>query len=315
MASARASGRGDAGLGTDMSGLEWICQTPNIKCALSHCQGSTGVRIGTSTDDVRRRNLSVVLTLVHRHSALSRAELTRRTGLSRSTVKDLVEELVEGDLVDETQAGTPNQVGRPSPIVRPQTRALTIAVNPEIDAITIGLVALGGTVLDMQRWPTDGIPTARDTATLVAEAIEQIGQKKRDTTGGITAIGVAVPGLVEATGGAVRVAPHLDWHDEELGQMLGAATGLPVFAANDANAGAIAEHIFGGHPNPHHMIYVNGGASGIGAGFVVAGELLERAGGYAGELGHTYISGAGTCPLRTHRLPGDGGKPVDDENR
>lgn len=56
-------------------------------------------RIGTSTDDVRRRNLSGVLTLVHRHQALSRAELTRRTGLSRSTVKDLVEELADRGLV------------------------------------------------------------------------------------------------------------------------------------------------------------------------------------------------------------------------
>ena len=55
-------------------------------------------RIGTSTDDVRRRNLSGVLVLVHRHRCMSRAELTRRTGLSRSTVKDLVEELVEHGL-------------------------------------------------------------------------------------------------------------------------------------------------------------------------------------------------------------------------
>jgi predicted NBD/HSP70 family sugar kinase len=93
----------------------------------------------------------------------------------------------------------------------------------------------------------------------------------------------------------VRLAPHLEWHDEELGRMLSAATGLPVFAANDANLGAIAEHIFGGHPNAHHMIYINGGASGIGAGFVVAGELLEGAAGYAGELGHTYVGGAGPC--------------------
>ena len=43
------------------------------------------------------------------------------------------------------------------------------------------------------------------------------------------------------------------------------------------------------------MIYVNGGASGIGAGFVVAGGLLEGVAGYAGELGHTYVGGTGPC--------------------
>jgi predicted NBD/HSP70 family sugar kinase len=252
------------------------------------------VRIGTSTDDVRRRNMSGVLTLVHRHRSLTRSELTRRTGLSRSTVKDLVEELVDGGLVEESQAATASQVGRPSPIVRPQTRTLSIAVNPETDAIRIGLVALGGTVLDVTRCATDDVPTARETVTIAAAAIDRV-RRELDATHSITAIGVAVPGLVHAPGSVVRLAPHLDWHDEELGQMLSAATGLPVFAANDANAGAIAEHIFGGHLNPHHMIYVNGGASGIGAGFVVAGELLEGAAGYAGELGHTYVGGTGPC--------------------
>ena len=252
------------------------------------------MRIGTSTDDVRRRNLSGVLTLVHRHRSMSRSELTRRTGLSRSTVKDLVEELVEGGLVEESQAAAASQVGRPSPIVRPQTRTLSVAVNPETDAITIGLVALGGTVLDVSRCPTDAIPTARETVSITADAIARM-RRKLDANCSVTALGVAVPGLVHAPGSVVRLAPHLDWHDEELGQMLSAATELPVFAANDANAGAIAEHIFGGHPHPQHMIYVNGGASGIGAGFVVAGELLEGAAGYAGELGHTYVGGTGPC--------------------
>lgn len=252
------------------------------------------MRIGTSTDDVRRRNLGGVLTLVHRHRSLSRSELTRKTGLSRSTVKDLVEELVEGGLVEESQSATASQVGRPSPIVRPQTRTLSIAVNPETDGITIGLVALGGTVVDRVTCPTDGIPTARETVAITAGAIDRM-RRKLAADRLITAIGVAVPGLVHAPTSVVRMAPHLEWHDEQLGQMLRAATGLPVFAANDANAGAIAEHIFGGHLNAQHMIYVNGGASGIGAGFVVAGELLEGAAGYAGELGHTYVGGTAPC--------------------
>jgi predicted NBD/HSP70 family sugar kinase len=252
------------------------------------------MRVGTNTDDVRRRNLSAVLTLVHRSRSLTRSELTRRTGLSRSTVKDLVEELAEGGLVEESQAAPVSQVGRPSPIVRPQTGTLAIAVNPETDAITIGLVALGGKVLDVARYPTNGIPSASETVAITTKAIERI-RRKLDRTRRVTAIGVAVPGLVQAPRSVVRLAPHLDWHDEALGQMLTAAAGLPVFAANDANLGAIAEHIFGGHPDAHHMIYVNGGASGIGAGFVVAGELLEGAAGYAGELGHTYVGGAGPC--------------------
>ncbi|MDG4665348.1 ROK family transcriptional regulator [Mycobacterium sp. 236(2023)] len=250
--------------------------------------------MGTSTDDVRRRNLSSVLTLVHRRRALSRAELTRHTGLSRSTTKDLVEELVARGLVEESPASSVSQVGRPSPIVRPSNRVLAIAVTPEVDAVTVGVVSLGGAVLDVVRRPTERVPTAADTVAIAAEVIHDI----RDAlTGGqvVTAIGVAVPGLVHGPESVVQLAPNLDWHDAEIGQMLSSATDLTVYAANDANVGANAEHLFGKHQDADHLIYVNGGPSGIGAGFVVAGELLEGVAGYAGELGHTYVGGGEQC--------------------
>ncbi|WP_193048038.1 ROK family transcriptional regulator [Mycolicibacterium baixiangningiae] len=255
------------------------------------------MKIGTSSDDIRRRNLSAVLTLVHRDRAATRAELTRRTGLSRSTVKDLVAELAEAGLVEENQptgSGPAVGVGRPSPVVRTCRRVLAVAVNPEIDAITVALVALGGAVVEVARIPTTTIPSAADMVRIAAAAIGQL----RDTvpTGCLlTSIGLAVPGLVHAPGSTVQLAPHLGWHDEPVGEMLSVATGMPVYAANDANVGAVAEHLFGGHPQAGHMVYVNGGASGIGAGFVVGGELLEGAEGYAGELGHTYVGGDKPC--------------------
>ena len=250
-------------------------------------------RVGSNADAVRRHNLSSVLTLVHRNRTLSRAELTRRTGLSRSTTKDLVEELAARGLVEELPAPSATQVGRPSPIVRPGDRALAVAVTPEVDAVTVGLVAMGGAVLDVRRYPTRDVPTAADTVAIAAEAIDGIRSGLRNGQT-VTAIGVAVPGLVHRRNSSVQLAPNLDWHDVDLGRILTEATNLPVYAANDANAGAIAEHQFG-HHDADHLIYVNGGPSGIGAGFVVAGGLLEGVAGYAGELGHTFVGGGQQC--------------------
>jgi predicted NBD/HSP70 family sugar kinase/biotin operon repressor len=252
------------------------------------------LRVGTSSDDVRRRNLSAVLTLVHRKRSISRAELTRRTGLSRSTVKDLVEELTEAGLVGETQGTGAYQVGRPSPLVHPRQQVLGIAVNPETDAITVALVALGGAVLEVIRSATPSVPTVEDTVRITVSAITRLRQALEPGSD-IAGIGVAVPGLVHTAESTVRLAPHLGWYDEAIGRLLSRATGLPVHAANDANVGAVAEHLFGGHHQPDHMIYVNGGASGIGAAFVVAGELLHGIEGYAGELGHTYVGGSKRC--------------------
>ncbi|AWT56841.1 ROK family transcriptional regulator [Mycolicibacterium smegmatis] len=257
-------------------------------------QQNRAARVGTSNDDVRRRNLSSVLTLVHRRRSLSRADLTRHTGLSRSTTKDLVEELVALGLVAESPAPSVSQVGRPSPIVRPSDRVLAVAVTPEVDAVTVGLVSLGGAVLDVVRHPTTGIPTPADTVAIAADAIGAIRRTlRRDQT--LTAVGMAVPGLVHGRASFVQLAPNLDWHDVEIGEMLSAATGLPVHAGNDANVGAIAEHLFGSHHDVEDLIYVNGGPSGIGAGFVVAGDLLQGVAGYAGELGHTFVGGRRLC--------------------
>ncbi|WP_235632308.1 ROK family transcriptional regulator [Mycolicibacterium rutilum] len=250
--------------------------------------------MGTSNDDVRRRNLSSVLTLVHRHRAISRAELTRHTGLSRSTTKDLVEELVARGLAEEAPGPAVSQVGRPSPIVRPGDRMQAVAVTPEVDAVTVGLVSMGGAVREVIRRPTERVPTPADTVAIAAEAIGGIQRSLRpDQT--VTAVGIAVPGLVHGPQSAVQLAPNLDWHDVEIGEMLSEATGLTVFATNDANAGAVAEHLFGNHPDADHLIYVNGGPSGVGAGFVVAGGLLEGVAGYAGELGHTFVGGGEQC--------------------
>lgn len=255
-------------------------------------------RVGTNTDDVRRRNLSSVARLVHHHGALTRAELTRRTGLSRSTTKDLVEELATRGFVVESAAAVVSQVGRPSSVVSPGDRVLAVAVTPEVDAVTVGVVGLGGRVLAMRRCPTERIPQPEEAVAIAGDVIAEIRAGLRDEQV-LTAIGVAVPGLVHGRASEVQLAANLNWNDVPIGRMLSAATGLPAFAANDANVGAIAEHLFGQHPNADHLIYVNGGPSGIGAGFVVAGGLLDGAAGYAGELGHTYVGGVEMCHCGT----------------
>jgi predicted NBD/HSP70 family sugar kinase len=71
---------------------------------------------------------------------------------------------------------------------------------------------------------------------------------------------------------------------------LALATGYPVRVANDAALGALAEHDFGAGRGVSDLIYVNGGASGIGSGAVSNERLLRGAAGFAGELGHVRVS-------------------------
>lgn len=235
-------------------------------------------------DGTHGRNLSTVLQLVHERRGLSRATLTQHTGLNRSTIAALVAELSEFGLVVERAPDPTNRVGRPSAVVDPAPSVCAIAVNPEIDAITIGAVGFGGRVIVRERIEVDHIVSAAETAAAVADRLNSwratvlLGHR-------IVGIGLAVPALVRASDGMVRWAPHLGWRDESLKELVESATGFPAAVGNDASLGALAEHLFGAGRGVDDMVYLNGGASGIGGGVIVHGIPVGGAGGYAGEFG------------------------------
>ena len=256
----------------------------------THVSASAG-----EPDPSRRNNLSLLTSLVHHHGVLSRAQLTRHTGLNRSTVGTLIGQLVALGLVYETAPAGEGQVGRPSPEVHPSPSVAALAVNPEIDAVTIGLVSLGGKVQKKIRFETERIPSAREAVNIASAVIAGM-RSELDASYRITGIGMALPGLVNRDDGVVRHAPHLGWRNEPVARMLSEATGYPCQAANDASLGAEAELIFGAGAGQGNLIYLNGGASGIGGGIISDGRLLRGASGYAGELGHTFVrSGGTTC--------------------
>ncbi len=208
----------------------------------------------------------------------------------------LVAELVEKGLVVEVEPDASNRVGRPSPVVKPGPSAVAFAVHPEIDALTVGIVELGLTVTNRLRRPFDHIPSMSEVvelaASLIAELSGQLTPNQR-----IVGVGVAVPGVVRAEDGVVRLAPHLGWRDAPLAGALADATGLPVSAANDASLGALAESVFGAGRGVDDLVYINGGASGVGGGLLASGRPLAGVAGYAGEIGHSFVSANG---IRCH---------------
>ncbi|HEU4757912.1 MAG TPA: ROK family transcriptional regulator [Agromyces sp.] len=237
-----------------------------------------------SFDGVHRRNLARVLGLVHLEGPLSRARLTALTGLNRSTIAALAGELVELGLAEERAPDPTNRVGRPSPVVAPDPRIVAIAVNPEVDAVTIAAVGLGGRIEARERIEVDHLVAPEETARLTADAIGRWrdGELRHARFAGV---GLAVPGLVRASDGLVRFAPHLDWRDAPIRAFVEEATGLPTAVGNDASLGAIAEHLFGAGRGVDDLVYLNGGASGIGGGLIVHGRPVGGTSGYAGEFG------------------------------
>jgi predicted NBD/HSP70 family sugar kinase len=260
--------------------------------AMPPAGGSARLSLGSNLDGVRQHNLGAVLQLVHGIPGRSRSELTRATGLSRSTIGALVGELTALGLVSEEEPRETNGVGRPSPIVVANPRVVIVTVNPEVDGVTVGVVGLDGTVHRTVHHATTAPPTAQEAARIVANVLE--GLKALFDTGLRAAgVGAAVPGSVREADGVVRMAPHLEWVDEPFGALLEEATGLPTLVANDASLGANAERLYGAGRGFDDLIYLNGGPGGIGGGVIIHGVPLTGSSGYAGELGHTLVNSTG----------------------
>ncbi len=260
-------------------------------------------------DGVRQRNLARLLRIVHVEGPQSRAALTEATGLNRSTIAGLVAELVREGLVMERPPDPARRVGRPYPVVTVDPRVVAIAVNPEVDAVTIGAVGFDHRILVRERIEVDHLVTPEETAALTARTIGRWCDDEL-LAARLVGVGVAVPGLVRSDDGLVRYAPHLEWTDVPLRDLVAAATGIPTFADNDATLGSLAEHLYGAARGVDDVVYLNGGASGIGGGLIVRGIAVSGAGGYAGEFGQNR---PGIAAEADRRAPG--GVLEDEVNR
>jgi predicted NBD/HSP70 family sugar kinase len=245
---------------------------------------------------MRRHNLSLVLAQVHRDGALTRAELTGRLGLSRSTIGALVADLADLGLVEESVPSGGTRAGRPSHVVGPHPRGpFVVAVDVDVPHVTTAAVGLGGALLARHVISADSDRPA--TPERVAEQILESVPRLCELAGldmPPVCIGVSVPGTVDRYLGTVGFAPNLGWRDAEFGAMLTALapTHLPVMVGNDADLAVFAEHSRGNGRGCDDVVFLMG-RTGVGAGIIVNGAPLRGHSGHAGEIGHSVVDSSG----------------------
>ncbi|WP_375498754.1 ROK family protein [uncultured Jatrophihabitans sp.] len=253
-------------------------------------QSSAAVR----PEAIRRHNLSLILGHIHRDGALTRAALTQRLGVSRSTIGALVAELTQLGIVEEVVPSGGAGVGRPSHVVAPHKRGpYAVAVDVDVAHVTVAAVGLGGEVLARRVVITEVPASAEAVAALVAEAMP-IVQAEACPDARPAGIGASVPGTVDRRTGHVGVAPNLGWHDAPFGALLAdlAPPGMPIAIGNDADLAALAEHQRGSARGIDDVVYVMG-RIGVGAGILIGGVPLLGRDGHAGEIGHNVLDPTG----------------------
>jgi predicted NBD/HSP70 family sugar kinase len=252
------------------------------------------VEVGQRSETVRRANLSAIIRGLHDAGPMSRSQIVAATGLTRTAIGGLVGELVAAGLVQEAPAVRQGTPGRPSPVVRiVRDGAVVLAIEMLVDSLSVASVGLDGRVIVQER-----VTRARDERSVeavVAHIASMAAEVRARTPAPIVGVGVAVAGVVRRRDGLVAMAPNLGWVDEPFGERLAAALALnvPVTVANDADLGALAEHLRGAGVGVDDLIYVSGEV-GVGGGAIVGGRPLDGLAGYGGEIGHLPVNPGGS---------------------
>jgi predicted NBD/HSP70 family sugar kinase len=233
----------------------------------------------------RQHNQRLVLRTVYDFGPISRAEVARSTGLTRTTVGDVVGELLDEGMVEEVGRGP--STGGKSPILLSIVGDARQVIGLDLgESIFSGaLVNLRGEVRRVVEIPVEG-RNGDAALDLVVGLVDELIAEAPSTPLGI---GVGTPGLVDTRTGTIRWAVNLDWQDLPLGGLLHERYGLPSNVANDSQAAALAEYTFGsdGRREPN-LVTIKVGR-GIGAGLVLNGSLFQGDGFGAGEIGHVAV--------------------------
>jgi predicted NBD/HSP70 family sugar kinase len=246
---------------------------------------------------MRARNSALLLNLIWRERQVSRADLARRTGLSPSTVSAIVGDLERSGLVRSIGAGL-SRGGRRPMLLGFCDDALTI-VGVELGAshVLVVLTNLRGQVT-ASRHGAHAVQTDPEGAlALVREFIDDCLREGRVARRRLLGVGVAVPSPVHPSApGRLSSLILPAWSGWDVQTRLAGAYNVPVFVDNDANLGALSEGWWGAGRSGDDLTYIKI-ATGIGAGYMIGGEVYRGSGGTAGEIGHLAVDPSGPrCP-------------------
>ena len=245
---------------------------------------------------VREMNLFSVLEHLHQGGPISRAKLARLTGLNKSTISSLVEELINYGLVFES--GIQNSgTGRPSTYLELNPDAgCIIGVEIGVGFFSIILTNFIGEIIWRRFEKTNFISEQNEIIARIFKVIDEAGDAAGEYGYRLLGMGITLPGMVDDELGVLVFSPNLQWHDVPLRNIFSEYTGLPVFVDNDANAAALGEHLFGMARQAQHFLFIIDGV-GVGGGLFLNGNIYRGANGLAGEIGHTsmYVEQARPC--------------------
>jgi predicted NBD/HSP70 family sugar kinase len=243
----------------------------------------------------RQINRNLLFNLVRTRPFVSRADLARLSGLQRSTVSLIVEDLIADKwILDGAMGHLPR--GRRPTLIQLNLQRFVIALDIHPSQITVAVADLGGAIVAQN---TLVLPNDSNKAlTSIVSGIRKLIAAHKDKS--FEGIGICLPGRTDLRLQKLIFAPNLNWPVLSIKSRIQRATGLRVEMDNVANACALSEVWFGNSDGMHDLVVVNV-SEGIGTGIFANGQLLRGDSGMAGEFGHVQIDPSGPlCTCGNH---------------
>jgi predicted NBD/HSP70 family sugar kinase len=250
-------------------------------------------KVSASNKIPRQINRNLIFNQIRTRQPISRADLARVSGLQRSTVSLIVEELLAERWIVEGSMGRLPRGRRPTFLnVNSERGVLALDIHPS--QTTLAVTDLGGRIIAQSviHLPQD----PKKVIAAIVGAIQQIISANKDRS--FDGIGISLPGRLDFTPAksAQRgprpdksiFAPNIRWPIAQIKSRVEQATGFPVVADNVANACALSEVWFGDSDGMHDLVVVNV-SEGLGTGIFANGRILRGEGGSAGEFGHVQM--------------------------
>ena len=243
-------------------------------------------------EDNRRR----VIDALRRHGVASRAELSRITALSRSTISTIVGDLLEAGLAAERdgQPAGETHAGRPPVMISLNPSAgLALGIDFGHRHLRVAVADLSHTVL-AERWCEMDVDHSADQGLArAAEFVDQVLAEAGAERDRVLGAGMGLPAPIDRATGSVQASSILPgWVGVDAAAEAHRRLGMPVEVENDANLGALAELAWGAAKGRSEVAYIKV-STGIGAGLISGGRLQHGVGGTAGEIGHTLVAEGG----------------------
>ena len=244
-----------------------------------------------SVSSLREANEERLLAVLRPDTALSQAEIARRTGLSAATVSNIVRRLQAAERV--SVAPTVSS-GRRAVGVRTAGRPrLALAVDFGHRHLRVACGDLSSRVLAEAQVDLDVDLSAAQGMDAAARLLDGVLETAGAQAGDVIGVGMGVPGPVDMETGVIGSSAILPgWVGLQVGPAMEERLDLPVAVDNDANLGALAETRWGAGRGSAHVAYIKV-ATGVGAGLVLGGRLYRGHAGTAGEIGHVVLEERG----------------------